>query len=138
MEPLASLINRKLMLPSQKTNYIAVEMHFLSHALRDQVGKIFVDEEWYATQHPDVLQAIKDGTIETISEHYTLFGYYEHRMPYLIAVDETWYLTEYEDIAKAVKAGTFPSGQAHFEIAGYREGRVPYAHFKLRLRDDRA
>jgi hypothetical protein len=137
MEPLAALINRKLMLPSQKTNYMAVEMHYLSHALRDQVGKIFVDEEWYAARHPDVLLAIKEGKIETVSEHYILYGYYEHRMPYLIEVDDAWYLDQYEDIAGAIKAGTFPSGQAHFEVAGYREGRIPYAHFRLRLRDDR-
>ena len=136
MEPLAALINRKLMLPSQKTNYMAVEMHYLSHAMRDQVGKIFVDEEWYAAKHPDVLLAIKEGKIETVSEHYILYGYYEHRMPYLIEVDDAWYLDEYEDIARAIKAGTFASGQAHFEIAGYREGRIPYAHFRLRLRDD--
>ena len=137
MEPLAALINRKLMLPSQKTNYMAVEMHYLSHAMRDQVGRIFVDEEWYAARHPDVLLAIQEGKIETVSEHYILYGYYEHRMPYLIEVDDAWYLDEYEDIAGAIKAGTFPSGQAHFEVAGYREGRIPYAHFRLRLRDDR-
>jgi hypothetical protein len=124
------------MLPSQKTNYMAVEMHYLSQALREQVGKVFVDEEWYANQYPDVLQAIKDGKIETVSEHYVLYGYYEHRMPYAIKVDEGWYLREYEDIARAVKLGTFDSGQAHFDIAGYREGRVPYAHFQLRLRDE--
>jgi len=64
MEPLASLINRKVMLPSQKTNYMVVEMHYLSQALRDQVGRVFVDEEWYAKQYPDVLQALKDGKIE--------------------------------------------------------------------------
>ena len=136
METWSALINKKLMLPSQKTNYIAVEMHYLSQALRDQVGQIFVDEEWYVAKYPDILAAINEGKIETVSEHYVLYGYYEHRMPYSIVVDEKWYLTEYEDIAKAVQSRTFSSGQSHFDQLGYREGRIPYPYFRLRLRTD--
>ena len=136
METLATLVNKKLMLPSQKTNYIAVELFYLSHALRDNVGKIFVDEKWYADRYPDVLIALGDKKIKTLSEHYALYGYYEHRMPHEIRVDEQWYLAEYEDIRKGVQARTFESGQAHFDELGYREGRIPYPHFRLRLRDD--
>ncbi len=136
MEPLAALINRKLLIPSQRTNYIAVEMHYLSQALRDRVGKIYVDEVWYVNRYPDVLVAIKEGKISTVVEHYALYGYYEHRMPHFIEVDERWYLSEYEDINNAVRERIFSSGQAHFDEAGYREGRIPYPHFQLRLRGD--
>jgi hypothetical protein len=134
MDTWSALINRKIVLPSQKTNYVAVEMHYLSQALRGQVAEIFVDEEWYSTRYPDVLTAIEDRKIETVSEHYALYGYYEHRMPYAIAVNEEWYLSEYDDISKAVQARTFGSGQAHFDQIGYREGRIPYPHFRLKLR----
>ncbi len=138
MEPLSALINRKLLLPSQKTNYIAVETHFLSHALREQVGRIFVDEDWYAGKYPDVLLALGEGKIKTVAEHFVLYGYYEHRMPHAIKVDEKWYLSEYEDIAKAVQGRLFASGQSHFDEIGYKEGRIPYPYFKLKLRSDLA
>ncbi len=136
MEPLAALINQKLMLPSQKTNYIAVEMHYLSQALKCQVGRVFVDEDWYKTYYPDVIEALNSGEIATASQHYTIFGYYEHRMPYRILVDELWYTEEYPDIAAAVRFGTFASGQVHFDELGYREGRIPYPYFRLKLRSD--
>jgi hypothetical protein len=110
MEPLSALINRKVMLPSQKTNYIAVDMHYLSNALRDKVGQIFVDEAWYGERYPDILGAVQNGKLKSLSEHYVLYGYYEHRMPYYIKVDEEWYLTEYSDLQKAVSAGTFETG----------------------------
>ena len=138
MEPLSALINRKLMLPSQKTNYIAVEMHYLSQVLKSQVGQVFVDEVWYKTRYPDVIDALKDGKISNVAEHYSMHGYYEHRMPYEILVDEKWYLKEYDDIATAVKIGTFASGQMHFDELGYREGRIPYPYFRLKLRGDKA
>ena len=136
MEPLSAFINKKLMLPSQRTNYIAVETHYLSHALRDQVAQIYVDEAWYSSRYSDVLDAINDGRVNAIAEHYVMYGYYEHRMPYPILVDERWYLSEYEDISKAVRERIFSSGQSHFDEAGYREGRIPYPHFRLRLRSE--
>ena len=102
------------------------------------VGQIFVDEKWYMSRYPDVVDALKDGDIATVSDHYNLFGYYEHRMPYQILVEEKWYLSEYPDIKEAVDAGVFPSGQTHFDDLGFREGRCPYPHFRLRLRSDRA
>jgi hypothetical protein len=134
MEPLSAMINKRLIIPSQKTNYIAVETHYLSQILRNRIGEVFVDERWYISQYPDVVDSLSGGDLSTASDHYSLHGYYEHRMPYAIMVDEPWYVEEYKDIALAVKAGVFASGQAHFDIAGYREGRIPYPHFRLKLR----
>jgi hypothetical protein len=132
IEPYATLINKKILLPSQKTNYIAVETYFLVRALKAQVEQVYVDEEWYLTRHPDIQLAIKDGVVKNAKEHYALNGFYEHRQPYEILVDEAWYLSQYDDIKKAVLEGVFTSGQAHFEKLGYREGRLPYAGFQLK------
>ena len=82
MEPLSAMINKRLLLPSQKTNYIAVEMHYLSQILKDRIREVFVDERWYISRYPDVVDALKKGNLETASDHYSLHGYYEHRMPY--------------------------------------------------------
>ena len=138
MEPLSAMINKRLIIPSHKTNYIAVETHYLAQVLKIRIGEIFVDERWYISKYPDVVDALKGGDLSTASDHYNLHGYYEHRMPYAILVDEEWYLEAYEDIALAVKAGTFMSGQMHFDVAGYREGRIPYPHFRLKLRGKNA
>lgn len=136
MEPFSSLINRKLMLPSQRADYIAVEVSYLTQILRPLIGQIFVDDNWYVNRYPDVIAAIREGNLTDASEHYALFGYYEHRMPYKIQVDERWYLSQYGDITKAVESGVFDSGQSHFDDCGYREGRVPFANFRLKLRAD--
>ncbi len=132
LEPYATLINKKILLPSQKTNYIAAETHFLVVALKPQIERIFIDENWYLIQHPDVRVAIKDGVVRSAREHYALHGYYEHRLPYAIDVDESWYLAQYQDIKAAVVEGAFATGQAHFEKLGYGEGRLPYQDFRLR------
>ena len=132
IDPYATLINKKILLPSQKTNYIAVETHFLVQALKSQIETVMVDEDWYLTRHPDVQVAIKDGVVKNAREHYALHGFYEHRLPYEIVVDEGWYLSQYDDIKKAVVEGVFTSGQAHFEKLGYREGRLPSPGFRLK------
>ena len=136
METLATLINRKILILSSKTDLIGVEMHFLTQVLKGMVGQIFVDEDWYTKRYPDVVTALHSSKIRTAAEHYVLFGFYEHRIPHQILVDEEWYLTEYPDIKHAVQSRDFPSGQHHFEELGYREGRVPFPHFKLRMHND--
>ena len=132
IETYATLINKRLVLPSQKTNYAAVETHFLVTALQPQLGRIFLDEAWYLRRNPDVVVAIKDGAVADARAHYVLHGYYEHRLPYEIVVEESWYLAQYADIAQAVRGGVFPDGQTHFEQQGYREGRMPFAGFVLK------
>ncbi len=43
----ATLIRKKLLLPSNKTPYTVVKMSFLVELLRSRVGQIHVDESWY-------------------------------------------------------------------------------------------
>ena len=135
MESYSTLMNRKLVFPSTRDEYVIVEKAYLSQALFPRISHIFIDEVWYSSRYPDVLSAIGAGKIKDIAEHYALFGYYEHRMPYHIAVDEEWYLAQYEDVSKAVEIKIYESGQRHFEECGYREGRMPYPNFRLKLRN---
>lgn len=128
----AALINRKLVVPSQKTPYLAVDRQFFAQILAEMVARIHVDAAYYLAHSPDVAQAIARGEFASAADHFVKVGFYEHRMPYDIEVDETWYLENYADIADAVKKGVFASGSAHFQLTGYREGRFPHAHFKLR------
>ena len=129
----ASLLNQKIIIPSAKGNYVAVERHFLNECLTPMIEKIKIDEEWYLRIHPDVREAIANGVVPNARSHYTRFGFYESRTPYRIVVDETWYLTEYPDVRSAIAQRHFESGQAHFDADGFREGRFPYPNFRLDL-----
>ena len=130
----ATLLNKKLIVPSQKTAYIAVDRNFFVETFAKIVGIIFVDEAWYVGQSPDVGEAIQRGSFRSAGEHYASVGFYEHRMPYEIDVDEAWYLENYADIAEAVRNNVFSSGRAHFYLLGYREGRHPHPSFCLRTK----
>ena len=131
----ASLINRKLIIPSSKKPFLAVDEHFVAQLMLPLLERIHVDEGWYLTAYPDISAAIKRGVVPTAKAHYCQFGYYEHRMPYRILVDESWYLTEYPDVRDGVAAKHFASGQVHFELLGYKEGRFPFRGFDLELED---
>ncbi len=127
----ASLLNRKILVPSPKTPYVAVERHFLTFCMETVLERVHVDEDWYLNSHPDIKDAIDAGRLESARSHYCKFGFFEHRMPYPIHVDETWYLTEYPDVKEAIRQEHFASGQAHFELIGFKEGRFPYPNFRL-------
>jgi len=131
IEPFATLVRKKLLLPSNRTPYIAVKMSFFVELLRSRVAQIHVDENWYLDSNPDVCSAVRDGAVKDGREHFVTSGFYEHRLPYKIRVDEAWYLECYEDVRQAVLASIFSSGQMHFETLGYREGRLPFADFRL-------
>lgn len=130
----AALLNTLAVVPSQKTNYTAVERDHFVAFLEPHLARIALDEAWYLEQNPDVREAIARGVLRDARQHYCVSGYFEHRMPYAIAVDEAWYLAEYPDVRDAVESGMFASGAQHFQDAGYREGRLPHAHFQLRTR----
>jgi hypothetical protein len=132
IESYATLLNRKLLIPTQKSNYIGVEMHFLVFALRPLLETIYFDEQWYLNYYPDIREAIHERKVNNGHEHYLLHGYYEHRLPYHITIDGEWYLDQYDDIKKAVMKGDFESGQTHFEAVGFREGRLPFPNFRLK------
>jgi hypothetical protein len=134
METYAALLNLKVLVPSSTANYIAVESHYWRDLLEIRLASIDVDEAWYLTQYPDVATALKNGVVQSASQHYYSAGYYEHRMPYKIDVDSMWYLKTYVDINDAVRQGVFQSAWDHFERLGYQEGRLPHANFALRKR----
>jgi hypothetical protein len=129
----ATLLNQKIIVPSQKTSYIAVERSHLIAFLAPLIGRILVDEDWYFARYPDVRDAVKRGEVGSAAAHYARSGYYEHRLPYDIEVDEAWYLSQYEDVRQAVDDGAFESGARHFHELGFAEGRLPFSHFALRL-----
>jgi len=128
----ATLINRKLVVPSSRKPFVAVDEHFLAELLMPRLEKVQVDEQWYLETYPDVLDAIQRGVVPGAKAHYCQYGYFENRMPHRILVDEPWYLSEYPDVRDGVvDAKDFASGQEHFERLGYREGRFPYRGFEL-------
>jgi hypothetical protein len=137
-ETYATLLNKKLVVPSPKTPYVAVDRAFFIALLARRLGNIYVDETWYLDRFPDVREGIERGEFASAAEHYANVGFYEHRMPYEIEVDEDWYLENYPDIAIAVTKGIFQSGRAHFYRVGFREGRFPHANFTLRSAQETA
>jgi len=128
----ASLSNLKILATHDNPQLLVVERHFLTRALERLVSTIYVDEKWYREKYIDIKLSIEQGVLKSAKDHYTRFGYYEHRMPYDIEIDDDWYLSQYPDVRAAVRREDFPCGQAHFESVGFREGRLPYANFNLR------
>jgi hypothetical protein len=129
----ATLINQRVLMPSPRTQYVAVERDHLVHYLKPILQQIFLDADWYVRVNPDIAQAIAGGILANAADHYVTCGYYEHRMPYEIRVNEGWYLAQYPDVAEAVGRGLFASARDHYYASGYREGRLPHAHFALRI-----
>ena len=131
LPPYSTLINDKIVIPSASTPYFAVEQHFFFHYMKTVVKRIYVDETWYYSRYPDVKDAIDKGKVLSAREHYSRFGYYEHRIPYQISVDAPWYLETYPDVYESIKKLNFASAEVHFEVVGYKEGRLPHAGFQL-------
>jgi hypothetical protein len=132
-ETYATLVNMRLIVPSNRTTFVAIDKAFLATIMAPSVSSIYVDESWYLAHSPDVEEAIARGDFESATDHYVKIGFYEHRMPYEIEVDEAWYLESYPDIAEAVSKGVFKSGAAHFYKNGFSEGRFPHPNFSLRV-----
>jgi len=129
----ATLINQKLLMPSTRTQYIAVDRDHLVDFMKPSLRPIHVDSIWYVQAHPDVAEAIRKGIVADAKDHYVTYGYYEHRMPYEIDVEENWYLAQYPDVNAAVASGEIETARHHFYAAGFKEGRLPYAGFTFRL-----
>ena len=126
-----SLVSRRILIPSERTNLVAVDKYFLVSLLKNQVERIYFDQEFYFAKYPDIREACESGKVPSAKHHYVTDGYYEHRLPYEITVDKAWYLEKYPDVKAAVDSRHFESAQIHFETAGYREGREPFADFVL-------
>jgi hypothetical protein len=133
LPPYSTLLNEKIIVPSSSTPYFAVEQHFFFNYMKAVVHRIYVDEEWYLARYPDVKDAIDKRRALSAKEHYSRFGYYEHRLPHPISVDTSWYLETYPDVHDSIRRQTFVSATNHFEMVGYKEGRLPYAGFQLQL-----
>jgi hypothetical protein len=129
----AALMNQKVVVLSSESDYVAVEQHFFDECLRPLISRIVLDEDWYLERYPDVGQAIMKNIVKNAKDHYERFGYFEHRLPYLIQVQEVWYCEQYADVKDAIANRAFASGQSHFEMNGFREGRMPHPHFELAL-----
>ena len=128
----ATLINKKIVIPSSSTSYLAVDQHFFFELFANVLKNAYVDEIWYMERYPDIRDASERGVVLGARQHYVQFGFYEHRIPYKIDVDEAWYLEAYPDVKAAIGDRHYASGQEHFERAGYREGRLPHPNFALR------
>jgi hypothetical protein len=127
----ASLLNQKIIILSDSSDYVAVDHYFFNDCLRPLIDKVHLDEQWYMQKYPDVRQAIIKKIVKDSKDHFMRFGYFEHRLPYQIKVQEEWYLDQYPDIRKAIEQEKFISGQEHFETVGFREGRIPHPNFEL-------
>jgi hypothetical protein len=132
VETYAALLNKKIVVPSSKTHYVAVEKSYWTRFFGRHVANIDLDEVWYLDRYPDVAQAIESKILNSAEEHYCQSGYFEHRMPYYIRVDANWYVEQYSDVRAAIENQVFPSAQAHFELIGFKEGRHPFPGFALR------
>ncbi len=126
-----TLVNSRIIVPSSRTQYLAVDRFFLQACLQPVVERIRIDESWYLGRNLDVADAVRQRKFANAREHYVQHGYYENRMPYDIKVDERWYLQQYADIREALQQEIYPSAQAHFYAVGFGEGRLPYAGFTL-------
>ena len=131
----ATLLNEKILIPSPRTQYVAVDRNHLVDILKPTLRSIHLDADWYLQNNPDIATAIESGKVASAEDHYVTYGYYEHRMPYEIKLDEDWYLTQYPDVEEAVSRGLFSSATDHFSIAGFKEGRLPYAGFSFQCRE---
>ena len=138
VETYAAMLNRRLVIPSAKTHYVAVEKSYWIAFFGLRIATVDLDETWYLDRYPDVARAIEDHIIETARQHYCQSGYFEHRMPYYISVDPDWYIEQYADVRDAIENKVFPSAQSHFELIGFREGRHPYPSFSLRMKPEAA
>ena len=131
VESYATLLNLKLVVPSSKSNYVAVDRNFWTHSFGNLISAVALDDVWYCTRYPDVGEAVRKGVIRDAMQHYRESGYFEHRMPFPIFVDERWYLSQYDDVGSAIAKSVYSTAQEHFEEVGFREGRLPYPGFSL-------
>ncbi len=126
-----SLLGRKMVVPSTRTGYVAVDQFLFFELMARRLVDVPVDEAWYLKTYPDIKEAITAGAVQSAKHHYARFGYFEHRMPRNIVVDPIWYLEAHPDVGDAINKKVYVSPQEHYEIAGFREGRLPYAGFDL-------
>jgi len=90
------------------------------------IQKLF-DANFYLAQNPDVLQAVKNGTISSGLDHFIKYGQFEKRDPSAF-FNTNFYLSQNADVAAAVTSGKI-SAVDHFIKYGEIEGRDPISEF---------
>ena len=125
------LLGRKLVVPSTRTGYVAVDQFLFFELMSRRLHSVEVNEEWYLNTYPDIRSAICSGEVKSAAHHYRHFGYFEHRLPREINVDSAWYLEAHPDVRDAIAKKVYTSAQEHYIISGFSEGRLPYAGFDL-------
>jgi hypothetical protein len=96
------------------------------HLVKSLLAAIEVDEAWYLRTYEDIVEAIRNGAIQSARRHFMEDGYFEGRLSFPIAVNEAWHTQRYPDVGDSIRKGLTPSAQVHFNEDGYREGRLPF------------
>ena len=78
----STLLNARIIVPAQKTSYVAVERNHLVTFMGPFIARIPFDEAWYRGGNPDGAEATGRGGGESAAGHYREAGYFEHRRPY--------------------------------------------------------
>lgn len=102
---------------------LIVSRHGLTQLLLSALQQVDVDEGWYLETYPDVRQAIDDGSFPDALTHYRTFGYFEGRLPALIAFNPLRYLDRNPDLEQPLGGKGSDAILEHFLRHGYREGR---------------
>jgi hypothetical protein len=123
--PFAFLKRRYKINATADVDRVTLSYRDFQELLRSALRGIYVDEEWYLRQYPDVEEAIRSGTFKSAKHHFLQNGYFEGRRPGYCQVDEDWYLLTYPDVASAIDAELLMSATEHFHSSGYEEGRLP-------------
>jgi SAM-dependent methyltransferase len=103
---------------------------------KEVVAAATFDEAWYLRSYPDVVAAIREGTIGSGYDHWKHSGKAEGRIPPPGFVEEEpeppddgfdgdWYLRMYTDVASAIEQRQVRSALDHYLRYGREEGRLP-------------
>ena len=103
---------------------------------QEVVAAATFDEAWYLQSYPDVMSAVREGTIGSGYDHWLHSGKVEGRVPPPGFVEEEpeppnegfdadWYTRVYADVASAIEQRRVRSALDHYLRYGRAEGRLP-------------
>ena len=136
----ATLVVKKLLLPSEKTKYVAVERGFLADVLRNRLEQIRVDEEWYLDGNPDVRDAVRSGVVKNARAHYVSHRVFRasHALPdhrrrgpgiyRPTKISTTLCATPFSRPGRRILTyGVIAKGACHLPASGWKPGVVPFS-----------
>jgi phytanoyl-CoA hydroxylase len=94
----------------------------------------FFDERWYASEYPDVVEAVKNGRFGNLKQHYILHGNIEGRLPF--EFDAQWYTSTYPTVLAEIADGIASTALEHYCKFGFYRGYL--ANIKGRRVDNPA